>query len=101
MRKRQFATGKKVYASDHNLAQDYIEQNTREISIDGFIRGIMSGGSFTPHSTIEHTIILDSLVARSLIGERITVDSPTNIFMKPSVDPGASNEVWVTAYAEY
>lgn len=101
MRKRQFGTKTKIYASDHNLAQDYIEQNIREISIDGYIRGIVKGGSFVLHSTLEHTIVLESVVARSYNGERITVDSPTNINMKPSVDPGAGNEVWVTAYAEY
>ena len=101
MRKRQFGYKTKIYSSDHNLAQTYIEQNIREISMDGFIRGIISGGTFTPHSTLEHTIILASLVARSYYGERISVDSPTNINMKPSVDPGAGYEVWVTAYAEY
>lgn len=101
MRKRQFGKGRKIYASEHNLTQDYIEQNIREISMDGSIRGIITGGTFIPHTTLEHTIILQELVARSYRGERITVEAPTNIFMKPPVDPGVGNEVWVTAYVEY
>jgi len=101
MRKRQFGKGREVVASEHNLAQDYIEYNLREIALDGNIKGIISGGTFQPHLTLEHTITLQNLIARSYLGERIYVPTNTNIFMKPSVDPTAGKEVYVTAYVEY
>lgn len=105
MRKRQFGTKRLIYASDHNTAQTYGELNTREVAIDGGIKGIISGGALIPNFAIEYTITLEETIARTLAGERIAVPSSANpvvnIFTKPSVDPGAGNEVWITVYIEY
>ena len=101
MRKRQFGKGKKIYASEHNLAQNYGELNSKEIAVDGSIRGIILGGTLTPHDTLEYTIIAGPTIARTSTGERIVINSLTNIFIKPSVTPGSGNEVYMTAYAEY
>lgn len=105
MRKRQFGTKRLIYASDHNLAQNYEELNVGEVAIDGGIRGIITGGSLIPNFSIEYTIILEETIARTIAGERIVVPSSehpvSNIFIKPSIDPGTGNEVWMTAYIEY
>lgn len=105
MRKRQFGTKRLIYASDHNLAQNYDELNVCEVAIDGGIRGIISGGSLIPNISLEYTITLEETIARSVAGERIVIPSSehpiANIFIKPSIDPGSGNEVWMTAYVEY
>jgi len=105
VRKRQFGTKRLIYASDHNLAQTYGELNTREVAVDGGIKGITTGGNVVPNYAIEYTITLEETIARTIVGERIvipfSVEPIVNIFIKPSVDPGAGNEVWLTAYIEY
>jgi hypothetical protein len=105
VRKRQFGTKRLIYASDHNLAQTYGELNTREVAADGGIKGIIYGGSLIPNTAIEYTITLEETLARTVAGERISVPSSANpvvnIFIKPSIDPGTGNEVWMTAYIEY
>jgi len=105
VRKRQFGTKRLIYASDHNTAQTYGELNTREVAVDGGIKGIIYGGVLIPNTEIEYTIILEETVARTVAGERIVVPSSSNpvvnIFIKPSIDPGFGNEVWMTAYIEY
>ena len=98
MRKRHYGKGRLIYASEHNTEEDYAELNIREVAADGGIRGIITGGVVNPHSTLEYTVILQATIARTSTGERCVVYPDTNIFIKPSIDPGAGNEVWITAY---
>lgn len=99
MKKRQFGNKRLVYASDQNIAQDYVGSNIEEIISDGKIYGIISGGDVLRNAYIKYTVTLQSLVARTSTGQRISVDSTENIFIKPLFNPGTGKEIWVTAYA--
>ena len=101
MRKRQFGKGRSISAAEQNLAQNYLELNSRDIAVDAGLQGIITGGLLTPHITLEYTIILEDTVARTSTGERVVIAAPTNLLIKPSVNPGLGNEVYVTAYLEY
>lgn len=102
MRKRQFGKGRLVIAEDTNLAQDYMELNIKEAVSDCYENGtIRRSGSIIPHPSLEHTVTIDTTVARTSTGERILISTPDNIYVKPSVDPGVGKEVYITAYVEY
>jgi len=101
MRKRQFGSGRKIYASDHNTAQNYTELNLREIAMDAGLCGIVSGGTVTPHISAKYTIIINDTIARTSTGERIVLTGQPSILAKPKVDPGEDNEIYIAVCLRY
>jgi hypothetical protein len=101
MIKRQFGKGKAIKASDQNLAQIYTTTNLKDIAIDGNIIGITSSGYLYPDPVNLNTVILISLQARRIDGERIYINTSTGIYMKPSIYVPSGYELYMSAFASY
>jgi hypothetical protein len=100
MKYRQFGKGKYPYASEHNLAQNYIEANAKELAQDGHITGICTSSGTLVADTDPHTVLIDNYIARTPYGERIYITS-TALNIEPDTAVPAGLELWVTVYAEY
>jgi len=100
MRKRQFGKGTEVRSSDHNTAENYVELNLRDIALDSKTYGITSGGIVVPALTI-HTVSIQSTIARTGEGERVSISTATDVNVQPTTSVDVGKEVWVNVSVNF
>lgn len=88
-------------ASDHNTAQDYAEDNIEQFARDMLTEGTLSGGTISADSPVSWNVVCEPSVIYTDEGKRTEITTNLDIDMEPDADPGAGNEVYVSAFISH
>ena len=104
MKKRQFGTGKLIYAADINTSENYTVDNLQQLAQDASLIGIVSNTCLVTSTGITLNINIPSTICRDTYGNRLNITAQQfDVALGSSIPAilSAGEEQYITIYATY